>query len=212
MKLELRKLRAGEVASLNGCVVVGRLVDRPVVGQGRHLAPRPLEAVVGVGGRRPVGAQVELAVGMGEAVEEMRLLERRRQSSQRAASSSASVPRPEARSVQSMISRGVMAKPGWRAPSRSASATTTSWLERQPSRRLDRLGAELQILVAAAGVEVVVLEEHRRRQHDVGVARGVGEELLVDADEQVVAREAAAAPSPGRGRRRADWCSGSASP
>ena len=58
-------------------------------------------------------------------------------------------------------------------------------------RRLDRLAAELQILMAAAGVDVVVLEEHRRRQHDIGMARGVGEELLVDAGEQVLARKAA---------------------
>ena len=40
-------------------------------------------------------------------------------------------------------------------------------------------------------VDVVVLQEHGRRQHDVGHAGGVGQELLVHGREQVRPREAA---------------------
>ena len=43
--------------------------------------------------------------------------------------------------------------------------------------------------MAAGGVDVVVLEKRRRRQHDIGHRRRLGHELLVDADEQIVARE-----------------------
>ena len=53
------------------------------------------------------------------------------------------------------------------------------------ARRLDQLGPEDEILVAAAAIDVVVLEEHGRRQHHVGHLRGLGHELLVHADEQV---------------------------
>ena len=59
------------------------------------------------------------------------------------------------------------------------------------ARRLDQLGAEHQKLVAAALVEIVVFQKHRRRQHDVGHRSRFGHEMLVNADEQVVAREAA---------------------
>ncbi len=57
--------------------------------------------------------------------------------------------------------------------------------------RLDQLRPEQNILAAAGGIEIVVLDEHGGRQHDVGDFRGVGHELLVHADEQIVAREAA---------------------
>ena len=39
--------------------------------------------------------------------------------------------------------------------------------------------------------QIAVLDRHRRRQHDVRVARGVGQEVLDDDGEQIVAREAA---------------------
>ena len=58
--------------------------------------------------------------------------------------------------------------------------------------RVDHLGGELQVLMASGGVDVVVLQKHGGGQDDVGVARGVGHELLVDAGEQVIARKAAA--------------------
>ena len=44
--------------------------------------------------------------------------------------------------------------------------------------------------MGAGGVEIIVLEKGRRRQHDIGHRRGFGHELLVDADEQVIAGEA----------------------
>ena len=49
--------------------------------------------------------------------------------------------------------------------------------------RVDDLGRELQVLMASRGVNVVVLQEHCRRQDDIGEARGVGHELRVNAHE-----------------------------
>ena len=57
------------------------------------------------------------------------------------------------------------------------------------SRRLDDLPRDLEVRVAARGVEVVVLEEHGRGEHDVGIGGRLGQELLVDAQEQVLPRE-----------------------
>ena len=62
------------------------------------------------------------------------------------------------------------------------------------------LARHLEDGVAARGVEVVVLEERRGRQHDVGEGRRLGQELLVHADEQVLAREAARAPCSSSGQ------------
>ena len=58
--------------------------------------------------------------------------------------------------------------------------------------RVDHFGGELQVLMSPGGVDVVVLQKHCGRQDDVGVARGVGHELLVDAGEQIFARKTAA--------------------
>ena len=57
--------------------------------------------------------------------------------------------------------------------------------------RIDQPGPELDVLMPAALVEVVVLHEHGRGQHDVGNCRRLREELLVHDREKVLAREAA---------------------
>ena len=59
---------------------------------------------------------------------------------------------------------------------------------------LDHLARDLEAGVAAGDVDVVVLEEGRRRQHDVGHRGGLGHELLVDAQEEILARHAVRAP------------------
>ena len=46
------------------------------------------------------------------------------------------------------------------------------------------------MLVAAAPIDVVVLHEHGRRQDDVGHQGRFRHELLMDADEQVLAGKA----------------------
>jgi hypothetical protein len=56
---------------------------------------------------------------------------------------------------------------------------------------LDELRAELEILVPAALIEVVVLHEHGGGEYHVRHERGLGQELLVDAYEEVVTGEAA---------------------
>ena len=58
------------------------------------------------------------------------------------------------------------------------------------ARRVDQLGADLDVAVSAGLIDVVVLHEHRRRQHDVGEQRRLGHELLVYADKKIVAEKA----------------------
>ena len=53
----------------------------------------------------------------------------------------------------------------------------------------NRLARELQEGVAAAGVDVVMLQECRGGQNDVRHYRGFGQELLVYADKQIGAVE-----------------------
>ena len=50
---------------------------------------------------------------------------------------------------------------------------------------------ELHVVVTVGALDVVVLEECRGGQDDVGVVGGVGEELLVDDGEEIGARQAA---------------------
>ena len=59
------------------------------------------------------------------------------------------------------------------------------------ARRLDQLRPEQDVLAAAGEIEIVVLDEHGRGQDHVRDLRGVGHELLVHADEQIVAGKAA---------------------
>ena len=108
VKVELRKLRAGEVARRNGCARVGLLDRRPSGRAARaSSADGPHRAVVAERHLRPVRLEAELAVRLGEAVEVVRGVGSRAGSrSSVRASSSASVPQPEFRSVQSMSSRG----------------------------------------------------------------------------------------------------------
>ena len=70
----------------------------------------------------------------------------------------------------------------------------------------------LQIGVGAGGVEIVVFEKGRRRQHDIRHRRGLGQKLLVDADKQIVARKALGARARIPVRRPSGWCFGSKVP
>ena len=56
----------------------------------------------------------------------------------------------------------------------------------------DHLRADLQIHMAAAFVDVVMLEKRRGRQHDIGEGRGIGHELFVHTKEQVIPQQALA--------------------
>ena len=76
---------------------------------------------------------------------------------------------------------------------------------------LDHLARHLQEAVAARDVDVVVLEEGRRRQDDVGHGSGLGQELLVDAQEEIVARHAVAHLQRFQARPPSGWCSAPAS-
>ena len=49
------------------------------------------------------------------------------------------------------------------------------------ARRLDDLGAKLNMRVAAALIEIAMLQKRRRRQDDIGHLGGIGEELFMHA-------------------------------
>ncbi len=55
--------------------------------------------------------------------------------------------------------------------------------------RFHHLGPDQDVLMPAAPIEVVMLQEHRCWQHDIGELRRVGHELFVYRDEQVVPQE-----------------------
>ena len=78
--------------------------------------------------------------------------------------------------------------------------------------RIDQLGADRNMLVAAAVIEIVMLHEHGGRKHDVGHGGRLGHELLMHRHEQVLAGKALVAPAPVPAPPSPGWCSGSASP
>ena len=56
--------------------------------------------------------------------------------------------------------------------------------------RIDQLGADRNVLVTTAVIEVVMFHEHRCRKHDIGHRSCFGHELLMHRDEQIFARKA----------------------
>src|SRR5215510_2236661 len=56
---------------------------------------------------------------------------------------------------------------------------------------LDQFGSENEILVPATAVDIVVLQKCCRRENDVGDLRGLRHELLMHADEKILARKPA---------------------
>ena len=142
VKLELRKPRAGEVASRNGCSVSASSITSQWSGQLRHAGGAWVRCQRAERHVRPIRLEAEFAVRVGEAVEKMRRGEIRLAVDPALASSAASVPQPEFCSAASISSRGVMAKPGCAAPSRSASAADHFVVGAAFAGRLDQLRPE----------------------------------------------------------------------
>ena len=88
-------------------------------------------------------------------------------------------------------------------PRRSASSRKTS-RSGAIRRRLDHRLHELQVIGAVALRDVVVLEERRRGQDDVGEARRVGHHLVEDDREQILALRGPRARDSDRASSRAD--------
>src|SRR5262245_61071855 len=58
------------------------------------------------------------------------------------------------------------------------------------ARRLDQFGSENEILVSASAINIVVLEEGRRRERHICHLAWLRHELLMNADEQILASKA----------------------
>ena len=149
VKDELRKLCAGEVASLNGCALVDGLVDRPVVGQGRACratAPRrpSLESGVWV----QSGLNRNFPSGKPKPSRKWASSNGGWRSSQRSFSSVGEDRRSRSRcSVQSMISRGAHGEgadaqrpAAWRARRSLRDSSGTRPAGRSPSARTGDAG------------------------------------------------------------------------
>ena len=93
-------------------------------------------------------------------------------------------------SVQSISSRGLMREARMLGADALGQIADHLMIVAAFARRLDQLAAEHDVLVAAALIDVVMLEEHGGGQHDVGEFRRLGHELLMHADEQIFARQA----------------------
>ena len=202
----------GRGRELERPLLVRRFVDRPMIRQARHRVPVAAQAVVGEGACGQSALKRNLPSGKPKPDKEMRLLERRlkvepaRRLQRREVAVARFAQGPVDDLARAHRERRVLGAETLRQRDDHLVVRAAAL------RRLDDLRRELQVLVAARGVDVVVFEEHRRGQHDVGVARRVGHELLVHAGEQVLAREAVPHLLLMRARRRAGWCSGSASP
>ena len=136
---------------------------------------------------RPVGLEVELLVRMREAVEVMRGAEIRLDVA------------PQIRlerfdiAVAALLQRGVdqfarrHLEAGMHGVEAAAERLQHLVVGAAFAGRIDQLGADRNMLVAAAVIEIVMLHEHGRRQHDIGHRSRLGHELLVHGDEQVLA-------------------------
>ncbi len=98
------------------------------------------------------------------------------------------------RNVWSTISIAVISNPRWRAPRRRSQTLQHLVVGAAFARRIDQLRSDLDMAVTAGLVDVVMLQEHRGGQHDVRPAGGLGHELFMRGDEQVVASETAPHP------------------
>ena len=139
----------------------------------------------------PVRLEVELAVGLREALEEVRTLE-----GQGAIDPAdlghlgqrrlAAAPQPVVQQLG--IRHGEARVRGAEPPPELAHHEAVG--ARLPAR-LDQLGAVGDVRVAEAVVQVVVLDEHGGGQQDVGEAGGRRHELLLHGEEQVLPAEPA---------------------
>ena len=161
---------------------------------------------------RPIRLEVKLLVGMGKAVEIMRGAEIRLEVAPQIGLEpfDVAVAALLQRRVDQFARRHLEA--GMLGVEPAAEALQHLVVGAAFAGRLDQLGADRNVLVAAAVIEIVMLHEHRRRQHDVGHLRRLGHELLVHRHEQVFARKALAHQRPAPAPPSSGWCSGSASP
>ncbi len=165
------------------------LDDGPVIGQRRHLLPRPHTGDAD-GRMRPIGLEVELAVRVRKAVEVMRGAKIRLDVAPQIGLQRRDIAMAALfqRRVDQFARRHF--ESGMHGVEAAAKGLQYFMVGAAFAGRLDQLGADRNVLVAAAIIEIVVLHEHRRGQDDVRHGRG------------------APAPAP----PTSDWCSGSASP
>ena len=177
-RVQKRARRCGDKAERPfGIAVVG---DRDMIG--KRGQPRVVMAE-----RRPVGAEMEFLVGVAKAVEKMRGLERRAAIEPAIGRKFGDAGQPAR--AQGAVDQFERRHPEARMTCAEATGKRADHIVVRAAFAIGRQdrAAQLQIGVSAGGVEIVVFEKRRGRQNDVRHRRGFGQELLVDADEQIVA-------------------------
>ena len=169
-----------------------RVLDHvPVIGQAWHTGRRTLGDETCRTQRRPVGGKMKALVGMTETVDEMRLIEIRLGVYPMLIFEF--IDRAPARDTQGPVDDFA------RAHVETAVLGADPLSQRADhfviratfARRCDDARPEVDVLLAAALIEIIVFEEHGGRQHDIGDACSLGHELFMHADEQILAGKAA---------------------
>ena len=159
-----------------------------MVRQRRHLFPRALAGNTD-GWMRPVGLEVELLVRMRKTVKVMRGPEIRLNIAPQVGLQRCDI------AMAALLQRGVdqfarrHLEGGVHRVEAPAKSLQYFMVGAAFAWRIDQFGADRDMLLATAVIEIVVLHEHGRRQHDVGHLGRLGHELLVHRDEQILPRE-----------------------
>ena len=176
------------VGDLDQLDMVGEF-RQPVVGAegDAHVFRR----LVGRGAADPLRLEAELSVGMAESPDEMRGLEIRLHVEPLGFLQRLEVAKTAFfQHVVDMLALGHAEARHVGDAEAFAQFLDDEVVGARPLGRVDQFRAEIDVLVAAAAIDVVMFEEHGGGQHDVGEFCRVGHELLVHAGEQVVAQKA----------------------
>ena len=177
--------RAGrEPERIGGITLFGH---RPMIREARHGHAWPDRVGPRSRSRRPVRTEAEAPVRPAEPVEEMRLFEGLLAVDPAALLQFGQGAAPGL--AQGLVDDHARAHVEGRMPKPEPARQTADdfVVAAALARRLDQLRPEQDVLLAAALVHVVVLDEHGRRQNDVGHAGRIGHDLLVDDGEKVFA-------------------------
>src|SRR5205823_4053718 len=139
--------------------------------------------------RCPIGAEMKFSVGMRKTVEKMAGLETRAAIEPAVLQEAVRFRKPA--DSQSSVDHldGAHRKAGVARPETIGEPADHVVVGAALSIGIQYRAADLQVSVGARWINIVMLEERRCRQYDIGHRRGLGHELFVDADKQIGARK-----------------------
>ena len=188
----IEKISSWRGRELERVIFVSVLVDRPMIRESWHGAPGAAQSVIGDRRVFPIRLEAKFPVRKAKPAQEMRFLKGGLQVEPPVSFKLGKIA--IARFAQRPINDLAWGhrEGGMFGPEASGKRGDHFVIGAAALGRVDHFGGKLQMLMAPGGVEVVMLQEHCGGQDDIGVARGIGHELLVDTAEKVLARKAAA--------------------